>query len=304
LADSHTKWLELSVLAHPEAVDAIAEVFREHGTGGVVIEQAVQSDPEEEQGPVFVGMPRIKAYIPLSAGTAERGHRIEQALWHLQAFDLSPVGPLERREVDEEDWANAWKQHFHPLKIGRVVIKPSWRDWQAAPDEVVVRLDPGMAFGTGLHPTTRMTLTALQSRIYPGMRVLDLGTGSGILGIAAAAMGADVTALDISETAVEVARRNVEENGLSNRMSVASGSIEAVSGQQFQLILANIIAGVLADLAPDLAAALKPNAELLASGIIEERADPVRQAFRESGLALDQEEQEGDWWLFVARRVA
>ena len=298
------RWLELSVQAHPEAVDAIAEVFREHGTGGVAIEQTVQSDSDGEDGPVFVGKPVIKAYLPLSAGAAERERRIERALWHLQAFDLSPVGPLKRREVDEEDWANAWKQHFHPLKIGKVVIKPSWRDWQPAPGEVLVRLDPGMAFGTGLHPTTRMTLAALQDRVCPEMRVLDLGTGSGILGIAAAAMGANVTALDISETAVDVARQNVEENGLSGRMRVGVGSIEAVSGQQFQLILANIIAGVLVELAPALAAALRPNAELLASGIIEERADLVRQAFRESGLEVDHQDQDGDWWLFVARRVA
>jgi ribosomal protein L11 methyltransferase len=304
MANSSTKWIELSVQAHPEAVDAIAEVFRAHGTGGVAIEQSVRSDPEGEESPILVGLPRIKAYLPVLAGAPEQEQEIEKALWHLQAFDLSPVGPLERREVDEEDWANAWKQHFHPLKIGRVVIKPSWRDWQTVPDDVVVRLDPGMAFGTGLHPSTRMTLAALQSRISPSMRVLDLGTGSGILGITAAAMGADVTALDISETAVEVARRNVAENGLSDQMSVALGSIEAVSGRQFHVILANIIAGVLADLAPELAAALLPGAELLASGIIEERADSVRQAFRQSGLVLDHQEHDGDWWLFGARRTA
>ncbi len=298
------KWIELSVQAHPEAVDAIAEVFRQHGTGGVAIEQPVQSNDESEKSPVFVGMPLIKAYLPITPDARDRERQIEEALWHLQAFDLSPVGSLQRREVDEEDWANAWKEHFHPLKIGRVVIKPSWRKWEAAPDEVVVHLDPGMAFGTGLHPTTRLTLAALQDRVRPGTRVVDLGTGSGILAIAAALMGAEVTALDMSEVAVDVARRNVEENGLSTRISLARGSIEVVQGQQYQLILANIIASVLIDLAPALAAALRPGAELLASGIIEERAQPVRQAFREAGMVLEQEECEGDWWLFAARRPA
>jgi ribosomal protein L11 methyltransferase len=298
------KWIELSVQAHPEAVDAIAEVFREHGTDGVAVEQAVQSDDEGEESPRLVGLPRIKAYLPVTDGAADRERRIEEALWHLQAFDLSPVGPVERREVDEEDWTNAWKEHFHPLKIGRVVIKPSWQEWRAEPGEVVVELDPGMAFGTGLHPTTRMTLAALQERVRPDMQVLDLGTGSAILALTAAKMGAQVMALDISEVAVDVARRNVAANQLSDRIAVELGSVEAVAGRQFELVLANIIASVLIDLAPQLAGALQPGGELLASGIIAERADHVRRAFTDAGLELMGDVCEGDWWLMVGRRQA
>jgi len=296
------KWLELSVHAHPEAVDAIAEVFRAHGTGGVAIEQPVRGDEEGERAPIFEGMPLIKGYVPLTADAAEKERRIEEALWHLQAFDLSPLGPLQRREIDEEDWANAWKEHFHPLKVGRVVIKPSWRDWTPAPDELVVELDPGMAFGTGQHPTTRLTLAALQDRVRPGTSVLDLGTGSGILAIAAAKLGATVTALDIGEVAVDVARRNVRENGLSDRIRVDRGSIDAVRGCRFRLILANIIASVLIDLARDLADALETDGLLLASGIIEERAGPVREAFVGAGLAIEDEVSDGDWRLIAARR--
>jgi ribosomal protein L11 methyltransferase len=174
--------------------------------------------------------------------------------------------------------------------------------WNAQPDETVVELDPGMAFGTGLHPTTKLTLLAMQSRIRPGMRVLDLGTGSGILAIPAALLGARVLALDVSDVAVQVARQNVIANRVERSVEVAEGSLEAVGDRRFDLILANIIAGVLIELAPRLAAALEPKAELLASGIIDERAEEVRNAFRAAGLTVVEEESEGDWWVIVARR--
>jgi ribosomal protein L11 methyltransferase len=297
------KWIELSVEVHPEAVDAVAEVFRSHGTGGVAIEQPVSSDIEGERPPRPTGLPIMKAYLPVGSDTDEQVRRIEGDLWHLQAFGLSPVGELQRTEIAEEDWANAWKEHFHPLKVGRVVIKPTWREWDAAPDEIVVELDPGMAFGTGLHPTTQLVLAALQDRVRPGMEILDLGTGSGILAIAAARLGATVTALDISEIAVEVARENVQVNGLRDAITVSRGSIDAVSGRQFDVVFANIIASVLAELAPRLAAALRPGAELLGSGIVDERADLVRAAFTAGGLTLGEQKREGDWWLICAHAI-
>ncbi len=297
------KWIELSVEAHAEAVDAIANVFQEHGTGGASIEQAVHSHIEGEEPATFEGLPTIRAYLPANEAEPAIERRIEEALWHLQAFNLSPVGALRRREIDEEDWANGWKEHFHPLKIGKIVIKPSWRQWQAAPDELVIELDPGMAFGTGLHPTTTLMLAALQDRVRPGMRVLDLGTGSGILAIPAGMLGATVEALDISDVAVEVARANVARNNLTDRVRVAGGTLEAVRESHFDLVLANIIASVLVELAPDLHSVLSPGGELLASGIVEERVDAVRDAFRASGLQIVEERQDGDWWLIVARRA-
>jgi ribosomal protein L11 methyltransferase len=298
------KWIELSVEVHPEAVDAVAEVFHAHGTGGVSIDQPIQVDREGEQLPTFVGHPVIKAYLPAGSDLATKEREIEEALWHLQAFDLSPLGALQRRELDEEDWANGWKEHFHPLRVGRIVIKPTWREWEPQPDELVVQLDPGMAFGTGLHPTTQLMLAGLQGRVRPGMRILDLGIGSGILAIPAAMLGAEVAGLDTSEVAVEVARENAAANGVSTRVSVERGSIDAVAGRRFDLVLANIIASVLVELAPQLAAALEPGAELLGSGIIDERADLVRDAFVDAGLEITDQQREGDWWLIVARAPA
>jgi ribosomal protein L11 methyltransferase len=298
------KWIELSVETHPEAVDAVANVFQEHGTGGVAIEQPIRSHIEGEEDPEPIGHPLVKAYIPVNEKSAEVERTIEESLWHLQAFDLSPLGNLQRREVEEEDWADGWKQHFHPLQIGRVVVKPSWRDWEAADDELVVELDPGMAFGTGLHPTTRLMLEALQTRVQPNMRVLDLGTGSGILAIAAAMLRAKVTALDISDIAVEVARENVRKNRVSDRVRVDVGTIEAVVNKSFDLILANIIASVLVDIAQSLHSHLAPGGVVLASGIIEEKLDNVRAALTDAGLEIVEERRDEDWYLIAARRVS
>lgn len=294
-------WVELSVEAHPEAVDAIADVFRQHGTNGVAVEQPINSHIEGEEPPVKTGNPVIRAFLPANDRVEQEISRIESDLWHLQAFDLSPIGSLHRRDVEEEDWAHGWKEHFHPLKIGRVVIKPSWREWQESPGEIVVELDPGLAFGTGLHPTTKLMVEGLQDRVRPGMQVLDLGTGSGILAIPAARLGARVTALDISDVAVQVARENVAVNRVRDWVTVVEGTIEAVAGRQFDLILANIIASVLVDIAPALAAALKPGAEVLASGIIDERVELVRNAFTDAGLEITDGVKDGDWWLVVAR---
>lgn len=298
------KWLELSIEVHPEAVDAVANVFQDHDTGGVSIEQPIQSHIEGEEPLEFIGLPVIKAYLPIVGDVAERERAIEEDLWHLQAFGLSPLGALQRREIEEEDWANGWKEHFHPLRIGNVVIKPSWREFDAQPGDLVVELDPGMAFGTGLHPTTSLMLQAVQKYVRPGMRVLDLGTGSGILAIAAAMLGASVTATDISEVAVEVAQQNIAANDMVGHITVELGSIDVVQGQRFDVILANIIARVIAELAEPLASALEPGAHLLASGIIEERADAVREALRTAGLDLTEEEAEGDWWLMIGRRLS
>ncbi|GAC1463035.1 MAG: 50S ribosomal protein L11 methyltransferase [Chloroflexota bacterium] len=298
------KWIELSIEVHPEAVDAVAGVFQDNGTGGVAIHQPVDQDREGEEEPRFVGMPVIKAYVPATHDGRESAERIEKALWHLQAFNLSPLGQLQRVEIDEEDWANGWKDHFHPLRIGRFVIKPTWREWQASDDELVIEIDPGMAFGTGLHPTTRLTLQALQERVRPGMAVLDLGAGSGILTLGAAMLGAHVDAVDISEVAVDVARNNVEANGLTRAVTVERGTIEAVADRTYDLVVANIIASVLIDAAPALASVLRPGAALLASGIIEERVREVRSSFEAAGLQIEHQECEGDWWLLVSRRLA
>jgi ribosomal protein L11 methyltransferase len=304
---SFMRWLELTVSAHREAVEAISELLSRFAPGGVAIEEPIALlDDGQEYRVLPDGAVLVRAYLPLDGSEAEQRQQIEQGLWHLGQIGEHFVGELTTRQVAEEDWANAWKEYYHVLHLGkRVVIKPSWRDYAPQPGEVVLELDPGMAFGTGLHPTTHMCLELLEQRVQPGMRVLDVGTGSGILALAAAKLGAaSVLALDVSSVAVEAAQANVRANGLDERVSVRLGSMEAVSGERYDLVVANIIARVIADLAPALVGALAPGGLLIASGIIDERLPLAEDALRAAGLSEMEQVRNGDWVSLVGRREA
>ncbi|PDV98796.1 50S ribosomal protein L11 methyltransferase [Candidatus Chloroploca asiatica] len=320
-----TAWLECSVEVDQEAVESVAEVLARYGyNGGVVVEP---SWTPGDEGPEFRYDPSrpsvLRTYLPLDAQSEEARQRIEQALWYLG--HMRPVGPLQVRTLAEEDWANAWKEHYTVMHIGaRTVIVPSWLEYEARPDDVVLRLDPGMAFGTGLHPTTRLCLSLLEQYVQPGMRTLDLGTGSGILAIAAAKLGArPVFALDNDPVAVQVAAENVAHNGVHKVVEVAEGSLgagrrmghwlsgdfgeevppqPAVPGEAphtFALIVANLIARVLITLADDLAANLEPGGILISSGIINTREAEVTSALAAAGLHLRERHVEGEWVALV-----
>lgn len=224
-------WLELSVEVDHEAVEAVSELLARYGyNGGVVVEPAWTPGDE---GPEFTYDPArpsiLRTYLPLNATTEETRQRIEQALWHLG--QVRPIGPLQARTIAEEDWANAWKQFYHVLRVGeRTVVVPSWLEHEPRPGDVVLHLDPGMAFGTGLHPTTQLCLRLLERYARPGLRALDLGTGSGILAIAAAKLGASpVLALDNDPVAVQVAAENIARNGVSQMVRALEGSLGAGS---------------------------------------------------------------------------
>ncbi len=209
-----------------EAVEAVAEVFARWGHG-VAIEEPLEPDQEPEEGPRTDSRAPVlvKTYLPDDGTSGVARQRIEEAVWHLGL--LRRVEPVQVRRIAEDDWAHAWKQYFHVHRPGqRIVVVPSWRRYRATGSDVVVRLDPGMAFGTGLHPTTRLCLREMERCLAPGMRVLDLGTGSGILAIAAARLGAShVMALDVDATAVRVAQENVRRNRVARRVIVAQGTL-------------------------------------------------------------------------------
>ncbi len=292
-------WLEFSVRAGVEAVDAISEVFRRHGARGVAVEPQFVSGSDEgwEAGPECV----LKAYLPSAGTDSSAESSIEEDLWHLSAFDLAPISPLRRRVVVESDWANAWKEHFHPIRLGRhLVVKPSWREHWPRAGDVVIELDPGVAFGTGLHPSTALMMEALEARVQSGARVLDVGTGSGILAIAAAKLGAGtVVGVDTDAVSCRVARENATRNGVADRLSIGEGSIDASSGE-FDVIAANIIASVIAELAPEFVRRMRAESVLLASGIIAERADLVRRAFESANLRILEQSSRGDWLCLAA----
>jgi ribosomal protein L11 methyltransferase len=272
----------------------------QHATGGVSIEEPVSQEADGEGAHIDFGRPvTLRAYMPVDGSETALARAIEEGLWHLSRIDVSGIGEVTTRELKEEDWANAWKDHYHTRKVGRrLVIKPSWLSYSASGDEVVVELDPGMAFGTGLHPTTDTCLQLLEDLVHGGERVLDLGTGSGILTLAAAGLGSgSVLALDTEPIAVRTAAANTL--SLGNAVRVGQGSLPLETPRTFDLVLANIIARVLVELAQDLAAALAPAGKLLASGIIAEREGEVVSAFRAAGLAVQRRVQSGDWVTLV-----
>jgi ribosomal protein L11 methyltransferase len=292
------RWLELSVTADVEAVEAVSEILGRVAEGTAVHPTALVHDPDDELAArADPAAPYVvTAHVSDGPGAARQVDATERALWHLQAFGLRPVGELRVRRVDDVEWTDAWKAHYVPQRVGRIVIVPSWIDEPAIDGEVRIRLDPGMAFGTGLHPTTRGCLALLQEHGPMPSSVLDVGCGSGILALAALGLGAErALALDTDPLAVEATRTNAERNGVAGRVVVREGSLPEAAGERHGLVLANLVASVLIELAPRLAAHTPPGGSVLASGIIAPRVDEVERAFAAAGLAVEGRREDGEW---------
>jgi ribosomal protein L11 methyltransferase len=296
-------WTEITARVLPEGLEALSDILTDFSGGGVAIEPPIDAlGPDEgytldEDAPVTV---RAYAYGPVSTlrRAALRRSLNSAGLGHTLA------GPLRYRTLSEQDWANAWKQHYDIERVGRIVVRPAWIDYEAAPGELVISLDPGMAFGTGQHPTTRMCLLGMQDLLRPGIEVLDLGTGSGILAIAAIALGAaHCDAVDIEQQAVDAARANIVLNGASERIEVILGSLDAVKPGPYDLIFANINAAVIIRLASQLRDRMRPGAFMLAGGVIADREAEVRQALVAAGLEIVKVLSEGEWRTFVVRHT-
>ena len=303
-------WLELSVEADVEAVEAVSEILGRVAAGGTTVEPAFELVDEGLGARVDPSRPSVvRAYVPAhdAAATERATALVAEALGHLGAFGLRPIGELTTRHVHEADWAEAWKAHFPVLRVGRrIVIRPTWRRHRAAPDDVVLALDPGMAFGTGLHPTTRLCLAALDAfadrGAVEGARALDVGCGSGILAIAAAKLGAaSVLGVDTDPIAIEATAANAARNRLGRRVRARHGSVPT-GEPPFDLVLANLIASVLIALAPLLAGELRPGGTLLASGIFVDREADVRSALADAGLDVRGRTLEGEWIALAAVR--
>lgn len=303
------RWLELTVQVHPEAVESVSELLQRYSPDGVVIEEPFELTEDGQDYRVLYGQPvKIHAYLPIDGKEEAARQQVAMGLWHLSSLGAHFVGELQTSMVNEEDWANAWKDYYHVTHIGqRLVIRPSWREYTPKEHEVVVTLDPGMAFGTGVHPTTRMCLEQVEQRVLSGMRILDVGTGSAILALAAAKLGAQgVVAIDNSSVAAESAIANVAMNDLGDRIKVVLGVLDEVEAErmagQYNLVLANIIAQVIGSIAPQLAQVLAPQGLLVVSGIIEARRHDAEGPLLESGLELVEEVKIDDWLALVFKK--
>ena len=301
-------WLELAVEADPEAVEAVSEILGRVATGGTTVEPAFDLVDEGLGARIDPTRPAVvRGYVPADDADGAAA-QVAEALGHLQAFGLRQIGELRTRIVEEADWADAWKAYFPVMRIGRrLVIRPTWRDHTPAPDDVVLALDPGMAFGTGLHPTTRLSLAALEPLAddgrLDGARVLDVGCGSGILAIAALRLGASgALGVDTDPIAVEATAGNAHGNGLDRRLVVRQGSLPSGEGP-FDIVLANLVAGVLVPLAPLLRDELRHDGTLVASGIFADREAEVTDAFAAEGLVIGTRTREGDWVALQVRRA-
>ena len=302
------RWLELTVTCDNEAIEAVSEIFGRVGQGSAVRPTQLIRDPNDElsarEDPTAPY--EITAHIPEDEAAPAAVEATERALWHIQAFGLRPVGELRVRSVDDADWTDVWKAGYVPQRIGRVVIVPSWLEQPIGPDEVALRLDPGMAFGTGLHPTTRGCLTLLQGISPMPPVVLDVGSGSGILALAALRLGAErAVCYDTDPLAVEATLANAAANGLADRVTSRLGSLPPKPvGEPFPLVLANLVAAVLIDLAASLAAHTAPGGAIVASGIIDTRADEVLAALAATGFVVERRLEDGEWVSLQLHRAA
>jgi ribosomal protein L11 methyltransferase len=291
------RWLALSVEADVEAVEAVSEILGRLGRGSVIEPLALVADAADEQAlrvDPAAGY-RVTAYVPDDLEAASVVDRTERALWHLQAFDLRPMSALAVTSVDDADWATAWREGYEPITVGQITIVPSWLEAPVGAG-AMIRLDPGMAFGTGLHPTTRACIEAIASIGPMPESVLDVGCGSGILGLAALRLGAGrVVGYDTDPLAVDATARNAAANGLGDRVEAHLGSLPPDATERFPLVLANLVAAVLIELAPRIAAHTASLGTVIASGIIESRRDEVEAALAGAGLLVLERWVDGDW---------
>ena len=298
-------WLEISVpVESEEAARSVCQLFDLYGQGGAVQEQVfTEPDPPGTNVP---GPLTVKTYLSLDGGEKQRLHVLRRELSRL--VDLAQIPPARFKKLEDKDWATAWKASFKPQRIGRrFVIKLPEQTFPPAKDDIVIDLEPGMAFGTGLHATTRMCLLRLEELVHPGDSLLDMGTGSGILAIAAVKLGAAaVLALDHDPTAVAVAKENVSRNFVSHATTVKEGSLDYLTRHGVPPVhgmVVNIIADVIINLMEHgLTCYLQPGGWLVASGILAPAEARVRAAFDRCGMQTTDRYQEEEWVTLCGRK--
>ncbi|MCB9459155.1 MAG: 50S ribosomal protein L11 methyltransferase [Anaerolineaceae bacterium] len=300
------QWVEVTLHVDGEAAEAVAQELQKFCHQGVSIEQGgampIAWDEDEHPQPEYL---IVRGYYANDDRADETRQQIDRVLVYLNM--MYPVGEAMYHTVEDEDWADAWKVHYKPVRLGkRILVRPRWIDVETTPDDVVISLDPGMAFGTGTHPTTQLCLEALEQVVEPGMDMLDLGCGSGILSIAAAKLGAkDIYAVDIDPVAVKTTIENAADNDVGEAISSEVGSLEAVlaTGRQFDLVVVNILAKIIIPMCDNnLGDTVKSGGLAVFSGLIEDQTEEVEAALRKTGLEPYQRLQQTDWVAILAKR--
>ncbi|KAA0560555.1 50S ribosomal protein L11 methyltransferase [Rossellomorea aquimaris] len=310
------KWSEISILTTNEAIEPISNILHESGASGVVIEDPAELIKEREDmfGEIYQLNPDdypsegvlVKAYLPVNSFLGETVDEIKQGITNLVTYDID-IGEnkVEISEVNEEEWATAWKKYYHPVKISdKFTIVPTWEDYTPVhSDELIIELDPGMAFGTGTHPTTVMCIQALERIVKEHDTVIDVGTGSGVLSIAAAQLAADhVRAYDLDEVAVRSARLNVKLNKVQQTVTVdANNLLNGVTGQA-DVIVANILAEIILRFTEDAFELVKPGGFFITSGIIQPKKQEVRDALESAGFIIEEIMVMEDWVAIIAKK--
>lgn len=310
------KWSEVCIHTTQEAVEPVSHILHEAGASGVVIEDPddLNRNWEGQFGEIYELSPDdypeegvlLKAYLPVNSFLGEAVNGIKEAVNQLLVYNID-IGhnKVTLSEVNDEDWATAWKKYYKPVKISdHITITPTWEDYVPVHDkEMIIELDPGMAFGTGTHPTTVLCIQALEKHMNKQFRVVDVGTGSGVLSIAAAKLGAStVEALDLDDVAVRAAELNVELNKAKDIVSVQQSNLLEKATSQPDIIVANILAEVIVQMTEQAYKLLKSNGKLIASGIIQTRREMVKEAMQSAGFRIDEIVEMEDWIAIVGRK--
>ena len=295
------EWLELAIETNSELAEAISEAIYPYVEGGVATEQlATDNAVDRWEDEIASGPVIVRGYLPMDGTTEERRAKVEYALRCLNM--VMPIPMPTYRSLKQADWAEAWKASFKPLRIGNhILVRPSWIDIVPQPNDIVISLDPGLAFGTGLHPTTQLCGIAMEGLVTKNMRVLDVGSGSALLSILAAKLGAsEVLGVDIDHEAVRVGHENAIDNHVDSVVKIDAGSFDRANGV-YDLVVANILAGVIIRMLESGLSLV--GHQFIFSGILETQVEQVRQAITKAGLEVAEQKQIADWVCLVCKSL-
>jgi len=302
------EWSEIRVSTEEPCAEVIAGLFHEWGAGGVIIE-----DPYAIRQYIAQGKWELhgfeQEYLERSSVVIRAFYPAPYTLTSKQIDDLRAAAGrtchIEVLAVQDEDWAGNWKAYYRPTRTGRrLVVKPTWESYTSQPEDLIIELDPGMAFGTGTHTTTRQCLEMMETTLVPGQKVLDIGTGSGILAIAAAKLGAgQVKAIDIDPVAVEIAQQNIRQNGVESLVTVEHRDLAEFCAPEADLVTANLTAPVLCQLIERLIALTRPGGRMILAGIGREQWPQLHAVMTQKGLILEKTDRNEDWVAVLARRT-